>query len=113
MYIILDIDAICTLSSLSLTLIFVLLPATWEIWVRSLGWENPWRREKLPTPVLWPEEFYELYSPWVHKESDTTEQLSVSQSIYCSGLELNPNISELCLCQVIHHWLSVAAKQWR
>jgi len=23
----------------------------------------PWRREWLPTPVLWPGEFHELYSP--------------------------------------------------
>ena len=34
-----------------------------------------WRRERLPTPVLWPGEFHGLYSPWGHKESDTTEQL--------------------------------------
>ena len=35
----------------------------------------PWRRERLPTPVVWPGEFHGLYSPWGHKESDTTEQL--------------------------------------
>ena len=33
----------------------------------------PWRRERLPTPVFWPEEFHGLYSPWGCKESDTTE----------------------------------------
>ena len=32
----------------------------------------------LPTPVFWPREFY--YSPWGHKELDTTEQLSLSLS---------------------------------
>ena len=32
-----------------------------------------WRRERLPTPVLWPGEFHRLYSPWGRKESDTTE----------------------------------------
>ena len=37
----------------------------------------PWRSERLPTPVFWPGEFYGLYSPWGHKESDTTEQLSL------------------------------------
>ena len=31
-------------------------PTMWETWVRSLGWENPWRRERLPTPVFWPGE---------------------------------------------------------
>ena len=28
-------------------------PAMWEIWVQSLGWEDLWRREQLPTPVFW------------------------------------------------------------
>ena len=32
----------------------------------------------LPTPVSWPGEFHGLYSPWGHKESDTTELLSLS-----------------------------------
>ena len=35
----------------------------------------PWRRERLPTPVLWPGEFHGLYSPWGCKESDMTERL--------------------------------------
>ena len=29
------------------------LPAMWETWARSLGWEDP----------FWPREFHELYSP--------------------------------------------------
>ena len=32
--------------------------------------------EQLPTPAFWPGEFHGLYSPWGHKELDTTEQLS-------------------------------------
>ena len=37
----------------------------------------PWRREWQPTPVFFPGEFHEQrslagYSPWYHKESDTT-----------------------------------------
>ena len=39
-----------------------------------------WRRERLPTPVFWPGEFNGLYSPRGLKESDTTEQFSVSLS---------------------------------
>ena len=31
----------------------------------------------LCTPVFWPRDFHGLYSPWGHKESDTTEQLSL------------------------------------
>ena len=45
------------------------LPAMRETWVPSLGWEDPLgrdqlsRREQLSTPVFWPGEFCELYSP--------------------------------------------------
>jgi len=45
--------------------------------VGDLGWEDPWRREQVPTPVFWPGESHGLYSPWGHKESDSTEQLSL------------------------------------
>ena len=43
-------------------------------WVGNI----PWKRERLPTPIFWPREFHGLYSPWGHKESDATEQLSFS-----------------------------------
>ena len=46
----------------------------WKTWVGKI----PWRREWLPTPVFWPGQFHGLYSPWSYKESDTTEQLSLS-----------------------------------
>ena len=32
-----------------------------------------WTRERLLTPVFWPEEFHGLYSPWDRKESGMTE----------------------------------------
>ena len=56
------------------------LPAMWEPWIRSLGWEDPWRRAWQPTPVFLPGEFHGQrslvgYSPWGRKESDTTERL--------------------------------------
>ena len=40
--------------------------------------EIPWRRQRLPTPVFWPREFHGLYSSRGHKESNTTEWLSLS-----------------------------------
>ena len=43
----------------------------------SIG-KIPQRRERLRTPVFWPRVFHGLYSIWGHKESDTTEQLSLS-----------------------------------
>ena len=56
------------------------LPAMRETWIRSLGWEDPWRRAWQPTPVFLPGEFHGQrslvgYSPWGRKESDTTERL--------------------------------------
>ena len=60
------------------------LLAMWETWVPSLGGPGkiPWRRERLPTPVFLPGEFYWQrslagYSPWDHKELDMTEWLSL------------------------------------
>ena len=56
------------------------LPAMQMTWVQSLGLEFSWRREWQPTPVFSPGEFHGQrslagYSPWGHKESDTTEWL--------------------------------------
>ena len=53
-------------------------PGMQETWVRSLGWEDPLEKERLPTPVFWPREFHRLNSPWSCKELDTTEWLSLS-----------------------------------
>ena len=50
-------------------------PAMWETWVRKILW----RRERLPSPALWPGKFHGLYSPCGHKESDMTEQLSLTK----------------------------------
>ena len=32
-------------------------PAMWEMRVQSPGWEDTWRRERLPCPVFWSGEF--------------------------------------------------------
>ena len=53
------------------------LPAIRETWVWSWVGKIPWRREWLPTLVFWPGELHGLYSPWGHKELDTTEWLSL------------------------------------
>ena len=45
----------------------------WKTWVQSLVWEDPWRREMLPTPIFWPREFHGLYSPRGCKDLDMTE----------------------------------------
>ena len=45
------------------------LPAMWETWVGSLGWQDPRRRKWPPTPVFLPGKFHGWrslvdYSPW-------------------------------------------------
>ena len=46
-----------------------------ETLVRFLGWEDPLEKGKATTPVFWPGEFHELYSPWGCTESDMIEQM--------------------------------------
>ena len=48
-------------------------------WIRKIPWSRTWQ----PTPVFLPGEFHGQrslagYSPWGHKESDMTEQLTLS-----------------------------------
>ena len=63
-------------------------PAMRETWVRSLGWEDPLEEGKATHSNILTEEFPGLYSPWGHKESDTTKQLSLSSHIVSINLLL-------------------------
>ena len=61
------------------------LPAMQETWVQSLGGEDPRKRKWQPTPVFLPEEFHGQrslagYSPQGHKQSGTTERLSLKST---------------------------------
>ena len=54
------------------------LSAMQEIRVQFLGWEDPLEKGMATHPVFLPGEFHGQrklvnYSPWGHKESDTTE----------------------------------------
>ena len=49
----------------------------WETWVRSLGWEDPLEKGMPTHSSILAGEFHGLCSPGGHKESDTTEQLSL------------------------------------
>ena len=61
------------------------LPAVQETWVRLLGQEDPLEKGMathssiLAWRIPWTEELGG-YRPWGHKESDTTEQLTLSLS---------------------------------
>ena len=61
------------------------LPAVWETWVRSLGWEDPLEKEMatnssiLAWKIPWMESLA-VCNPWGCKELDTTEQLHFTSS---------------------------------
>ena len=62
-------------------------------WVRSLGQEDPWRREWLSTQAFLPGEFHGQrslvgYIAWGCKKSDITEQLTLS----LSGKQQDPTV---------------------
>ena len=52
-----------------------------ETWIRSLGWEDPLEEgmathSGIPAWKIHEQRSLVGYSPWGHKESDTTERLS-------------------------------------
>ena len=63
----------------------------------------PWIRERLPPPVFWPREFNGLHSQWGRKESDTTEQLPLSEYIYNEILFFHQKRVKSCHLQH-HRW---------
>lgn len=72
-----------------------MLETRFNPWVRKI----PWRRKWQPTPVLLPGKFYGWrnligYSPWDHRESDTTEWLCFHfQSSCCWNRHIFLNVS--------------------
>ena len=81
------------------------LPAMQETWVRSRVGKIPCRRRWQPTPVLLPGESHGQrsltgYSPGSCKESDMTEQLTLSLHIHLN----------ICDCITYTHCLGLAAK---
>ena len=74
------------------------LPAVQETWVWTLGREDPLEKEiathssTLTWRIPWTEELG--YSPWNHKDSDTTMQLTLSLSLptttYMIGCRIHP-----------------------
>ena len=69
------------------------LPAMQETWVQSLGWEDPLEKEMATYSSILPGESHGQrslvgYGPWSHRESDTTEQLTLDKTIGCSVMGL-------------------------
>ena len=73
------------------------LPAMWETQVRCLVWEDPLEKgmathsSVLAWRIPWTEEPSRL-SPWDSKESDSTEQLSLSLFMYTLYIHTNTYI---------------------
>ena len=62
----------------------------------------PWRKEWEPSPVLLSGEFHGQrslagYSPWDHKESDTTQQLN-NNKIKLSNMSVTSHSSPIFVC---------------
>ena len=52
-------------------------PAMWETWVRPLGWEDPLEKGKATQSSILAWRIPWTIQSWSHKESYTTEQLSL------------------------------------
>ena len=84
------------------------LPAVWETWIQSLGWEDPLEEGMAThssilawTEPSWTEELAG-YSPWGCKESDMTEQLSTQHTH-----------TYLCMYVYIHIYLWLIHVVWQ
>ena len=74
------------------------LPAMLEMWVESVGWEDPREKEMathssiLAWEIPWTEEPGGAYNPWGRKESDTTEGLThTSITLHSKSWIISPN----------------------
>ena len=74
------------------------LPAMLEVWVQSVGWEDPWEKEMvthssiLAGEIPWTEEPGGGYNPWGRKESDTTVRLTrTSIALNSKSWIISPN----------------------
>ena len=89
---------------LLLTFYFVL----GETWVGKIHWRRKWQ----PTPVILPGKFHGLrslvgYSPWGHKESDTTERLHFHRPNIpgCYAILLFTALGLASITSHIHNWV--------
>ena len=83
---------------------------TWEMHVQSLGWKDPLEKEWQPTPVFLPGKSHGQrslagYSPWGHKELDTTEHMHTHiaciKSFFLFIVELYSMVW-VCNCLFVH-----------
>ena len=76
-------------------------PATQEACIQSLGWEDPWRRERQPTPVFLPGKYSMDREAWratVHGVARSWTWLSTNTFSF--------------MCYQYLHWLHSALRPW-
>ena len=87
----------------------------WQKMFDPLVGKTPWRRKWQPTPEFFPGKSHgqrspAVYSPWVAKESDTTQQLKQQFSYHCGAspapclrcCEWTETITASALCSAVH-----------
>ena len=77
------------------------LPAMQDTWILSLGWEDPWRRKWLPTPVFFAGEFHGQRS--LKTNTFTTFHLALGSAL---ELLLDPTtelVVTSCIKSTFHH----------
>ena len=86
----------------------------WEIWVRSLGWEDSLEKEMaihsstLAWKIPWMEELGAGYCPWGRKESGMTERLHF---LFTFSFSIIPSKEIPGLISFRMHWLDLLAGQ--
>ena len=82
---------------------------TQEMWVQSLGWEIPWRREWLPTPVFLPGKFQGQRSLgssslWSGKELDMAEWLTQTHRHTDTHTDTHTHTVPGCILFLYYPW---------
>ena len=82
------------------------LPAVQEIWIRSLGLEDPLEKEMAIYPsilawkISWTEESLVGCSPWGHEESGMIGRLTLTYSPYHVSLDNKSFVPPFSLCVI-------------
>ena len=77
---------------------------SFDLWIRKI----PWRRKWQPTPVFLPEKFHGQrslagYSPWGHKDSDTTECAHTLKTMVSTSEVLEKELLILFIHWILNH----------
>ena len=84
---------------------------TLKTWVQSLGQEDPLEKGMATHPVFLPGKLHGQrslvgYSPWDHKESDMTEQLTYTHIHFFSFIFISWSLITLQYCSGFCHTLT-------